>query len=570
MNARGKALSDFENFKADLIGYLASHKETDWQELCDVQSGYPIMLDTTWAQIFWRQNVEFWKNEESKADKDTVIEFKIDAPYYAFFNRVFLNSLILEPKTSSDKPSNPDDDEFSFRFSGNDLEKGVNEHFNYLYGPKEGNNAHDEKIEYNSFDKYCYLPSGEIPLSIFVSIRKILDNYSSVGDRELNDFFPERHKNDNFEFIPTYKKGDDGKYTIAPIDQVNRVVFYAVCAYLETGEFNKESFARWMRVVWNIIDDTEISTVSAMVTRIRRIKRLAEGNHDIYSLLCDLCQDKQKNAQVKEECIKAKAILDNKLGEDTERIIKKCEENIFFSGSIRCLYRNGNNVEDWESFNNKWTFVEANFKARPKDATLMKKLFCYMTGDDFANTLWWSRRVFNNEINSWRYLFRNDYLCSAMHSFLMGEPEPEQVAFSNRTDYEQIIYSLAHTKLLDFVMDKIPNSWIRSGYHRHTAIFPSSTGVFLNAKLRDEVLSDSAITVSEEIKVPETSFLWCNDADFTYKGIRFRWKDDDEICRIEGDKEVSAFKMDDKDKYLGKKKVFEQLDQIVITIISQT
>lgn len=357
MNARGKALSDFENFKADLIGYLASHKETDWQELCDVQSGYPIMLDTTWAQIFWRQNVEFWKNEENKADKDTVIEFKIDAPYYAFFNRVFLNSLILEPETSSDKPSNPDDDESSFRFSGNSLEKGVNEHFNYLYGPKEGNNAHDEKIEYNSFDKYCYLPSGEIPLSIFVSIRKILDNYSSVGDRKLNDFFPERHKDDNFEFIPTYKKGDDGKYTIAPIDQVNRVVFYAVCTYLETGEFDKESFARWMRVVWNIIDDTEISTISAMVTRIRRIKRLAEGskhnNHDIYSILHDLSQDKQKNAQVKEECVKAKAILDNKLGEETEQIIKKCEDNIFFSGSIRCLYRNGKNVEDWQSFNNK-------------------------------------------------------------------------------------------------------------------------------------------------------------------------------------------------------------------------
>lgn len=87
------------------------------------------------------------------------------------------------------------------------------------------------------------------------------------------------------------------------------------------------------------------------------------------------------------------------------------------------------------------------------------------------------------------------------------------------------IYSLAHTKLLDFVMDKIPYSWIRSGYHYHTAIFPSQTGVFLNAKLRDEVLSDFTITVSEDIKVPETSFLWCNDADFTYKGIRFRWKD---------------------------------------------
>lgn len=517
--------------------------------------------------------MEFWKDEENKADKDTVIEFKIDAPYYAFFNRVFLNSLILELGTSSNKRSDSDDDESSFLFSGTGLEKGENEHFNYLYGPKESNNAHDEKIEYNSFDKYCYMPNEEIPLSIFVSIKKILDNYSSVGDRKLNDFFPERHRDDKFEFIPTYKKGDDGKYTIAPIDQVNRVVFYAVCAYFETGEYDEESFARWMRVVWNIIDDTEISTVSAMVTRIRRIKRLAEGNHNIYSFLCDLSQDKQKNAQVKEECIKAKAIHDKKFGEATEQIIKKCEENIFFSGSIRCLYRNGKNVEDWESFNNKCTFAEANFNTRPKDATLMKKLFCYMTGDDFANTLWWSRRVFNNEINSWRYLFRNDYLCSAMHSFLMGEPEPEQVAFSNGTDYEQIIYSLAHTQLLDFVMDKIPKSWIRSGYHYHTAIFPSSTGVFLNARLRDEVLSDSATTVSDEIKVPGTSFLWCNDADFTYRGIRFRWKDNDDVCRIEGDKSVvifSAKKVENgNEQYLGKKEVFELLDKIVNPVIPQ-
>ena len=112
-------------------------------------------------------------------------------------------------------------------------------------------------------------------------------------------------------------------------------------------------------------------------------------------------------------------------------------------------------------------------------------------------------------------------------------------------------------------MDKIPYSWIRSGYHYHTAIFSSSTGVFLNAKLRDEVLSDFTITVSEDIKVPETSFLWCNDADFTYKGIRFRWKDNDDVCRIEGDNEVYTFsankEMYDKDLYLGKRKCLSNL-----------
>ena len=586
MNARGKALSDFENFKADLIGYLESHKneshkeESGWQELCDVQSGYPIMLDTTWAQIFWKQNVQFWKKEKNHADKDTVIEFKIDAPYYAFFNRVFLNSLILEQETNSNKPSDSDDDESSFLFSGTSLENGENEYFNYLYGPKEGNNAHDEKIEYSSLDKYCYLPSGTnghaIPLSIFISIKKILDNYYSVGDRKLNDFFPERHGVDKFEFIPTYKKGDDGKYTIAPIDQVDRVVFYAVCAYLESGKFDEESFTKWMRVVWNIIDDTDISTISAMVTRIRRIKGLAKGSHGIYGFLKDLDQykHKQKNAQVKEECVKAKAIIDKKLGEDTESIVKKCEENIFFKGSIRCLYSNDKNEEDWKYFNEKWTFVEKNFNAKPEDAKLMKKLFCYMTGDDFGNTLWWSRRVFNNEINSWRYLFRNDDLCRAMHSFLMEEQELEQVAFSNGTEFEQIIHSLAHTKLLDFVMDKIPNSWIRSGYHYHTAIFPSSTGVFLNAKLRDEVLSDPDITVSKEIKVPGTSFLWCNDAEFTYKGIHFIWQDNDDICRIEGKNKGVTFCAKEEDidgnvKYLEKKEVFERLDEVVNSITPQ-
>lgn len=48
MNARGKQLTSFENFKADLIGYITKQAEDDpeWKELLDAKNGIPIMLDT--------------------------------------------------------------------------------------------------------------------------------------------------------------------------------------------------------------------------------------------------------------------------------------------------------------------------------------------------------------------------------------------------------------------------------------------------------------------------------------------------------------------------------------------
>ena len=56
MNARGKQLTSFENFKADLIGYITkqSKDETkEWNKLLDAENGIPIKLDTDWTDIFW-------------------------------------------------------------------------------------------------------------------------------------------------------------------------------------------------------------------------------------------------------------------------------------------------------------------------------------------------------------------------------------------------------------------------------------------------------------------------------------------------------------------------------------
>ena len=51
MNARGKPLTSFENFKADLTGYV---KEMGNSALNDPRTGLSIKMDTAWMNVFWQ------------------------------------------------------------------------------------------------------------------------------------------------------------------------------------------------------------------------------------------------------------------------------------------------------------------------------------------------------------------------------------------------------------------------------------------------------------------------------------------------------------------------------------
>ena len=59
-----------------------------------------------------------------------------------------------------------------------------------------------------------------------------------------------------FDFIPTYrinKSSKDEKKEISGINQLQRIVFFAVCKYFSEGVPNQLSFNRWMRVVYKFI-----------------------------------------------------------------------------------------------------------------------------------------------------------------------------------------------------------------------------------------------------------------------------------------------------------------------------
>ena len=66
MNARGKSLSDFENFKADLIANINDDE-------------LPKKIDNNWTDVFWKYN----------------FKGQIDGIFFSFINRFVVNEMSL-------------------------------------------------------------------------------------------------------------------------------------------------------------------------------------------------------------------------------------------------------------------------------------------------------------------------------------------------------------------------------------------------------------------------------------------------------------------------------------------
>ena len=142
MNARGKPLTSFENFKADLTGYV---KEIGNSALNDPRTGLPIKMDTAWMNVFWQNR-----------SSDNVV----DEIYFAFLVRYFFNASVLQ-LTKTD-----------------DLQKGVNPVFDFLYGRNASSAGENEKIAYLGFDEvFKKVLDGDNTL--LSRLYKTLENFSS-------------------------------------------------------------------------------------------------------------------------------------------------------------------------------------------------------------------------------------------------------------------------------------------------------------------------------------------------------------------------------------------------------
>ena len=505
MNARGKQLTPFENFKADLIGYIEqeSKKDETWNKLLNV----PILLDTDWMDIFWKNKSE---------------NYQIDEIYYAFLNRFFWNYYVSSSKETGSKIEQTD---------------------TYKYLNKDNYTTYDSLENYKNSE-------GIIPLELFEDLQTVLNNFGKYSqDKLLKEVIPNAQWETPFFFIPEY----DEKGGIIGVNQLQRIIFFAICKYFKEGEGEENSLKRWMRVVWNLVSGEDegglpqIRNIDAVKIAIDYIAIF--DSHNVYNSMLSktLIIDKTNEFQQRcnEEIEKAKKICE----EDTwEEKIITAENYAFFRGSIRFLFRDSQGNTDWRLFDQKWENVQRYFKSEKtadgasamnesyNNASLLKALISrFNRQEQYYGVLHWRHRVFNNKPNTWLYYLLHQAITEPVHQLLIGNDTPQPLRPSESIEWEHTVYQLSNTGLLDFVVEKIPYSWIR-WIHNHLAIYPSGIGIFLNTKYRDDfLLRDTEITIYKDYNKGEDCIVGNKEYlyGFKYNGHSYRWYSNDYIYLLD-------------------------------------
>ena len=524
MNARGERLTNFENFKSDLIGYIVEkareeNAEDGWTSLLDPKTGIAIKLDTTWTDIFWRYNQEG----------------KIDDIYFAFLNRFFFKVIILD--------GNKD-------FLG----KKDNESFNVLYG-KESN---DTTLCYQSFSIYKYV-NGNLPLKTLQTLMKTLNNLSAYIENgnivNINEEFRALWVK-KFCFIPKYDNESGITWNVT----IRRAVIYAICRFFECNDnVNDEQFRinlkRWLRVVWNIVSNDTANLTGCL----QLIKELSEHTTDIYEFLANdsnEIQSKADKAQVEEEREKARQILTGTIGNtETERenIIIEAESFGFFQGAIRFLFQNEEGKADWSNFvvkfkNAKKYFDEDGIKKEYQAQWIRN----YIKRCRSYNQLY-DKQIFIPNASTWKNILLNEINRVTIHDCLISfKPYTDVSQFSdgNLPAEETVRKLLCDEQLVKYLLSNSDYQKFRIrwcyGYitlyapygRKHITLdwvyqgnsVANNRTYYLN-KMKEYLLVDD----NKKIELSDGFFLiWDFDIQFVYKGHKWQWNTDGNIYLLDG------------------------------------
>lgn len=526
MNSRGRSLTTFELFKSKLLDKY--------------KPNFGHKFDNEWLSFM----IKFSTTSDSKFPDP-------DIPFMNFINEYTYMQLKLK--------------------SGSDI---ANNYKEFTDAKVKGELT---DVPFISFDKYncafegdcleCFEKSLDWTCQYYENI-KLIDNKIRFSDSRF--------------FIDAIIQDNNPNFT-------HRAKLFAVFKYAElTGysQIDTELYEKWTRVFRNLVANTDIdgSNIGGICKAINKI-----DNSDIYGYLSNGGEISAfTKDQVAEEIAKAKQILnengtlrkyvgsckksDGSNYQNWEEIIIDAEKYAFFKGAIRFLFQNEkgelglDESKTWntKNFDTKWENAQNYFKMIPEqknvmnkeydNTNLLKALISRFTQQNYWDVLYYYYRVFNNSIATWRYYLLNDKIYSPIHEIMMGNNNIQKLETS-QDEAQKRLYQLSNTDLLDFVIDKIPQSWIRNNYHGHIAIFPSSTGVFLNAEKRDKLLTTTlGIDIRHDHIIPNTTLLFGSDINFTFNKYNFQWYRNDFLYLMEKDQYWTRMIKDEKaqdetDKY---------------------
>ncbi len=308
MNARGLALTDFENFKAWLEEKCIEAQDENWKN----------KIDGNWSKMFW----ELSKSNDKDYDKGLMRFFNVVAAIFAVKNR--------------DKNKET-----------SELEKFLEKITKMEYVPFK------DYSDYNCFNK-----------DSLDFIKSCLDK---IGNKNVRNFDVNFRNEDTsiykFENLVLGKLSEDGSRKTLSEDGFRDacVIFYAIFQYLKDKDdaWDSVEFKRWVRAIRNLVENTTLNTEKQFINAIESVNILLEGvnkySGDILEFLSKYAHGKEEDKlklttfteQIKEEVKKAHLIIN---AFQWEEEIKTVENHSLFKGQINFLFedKTPENIENFK------------------------------------------------------------------------------------------------------------------------------------------------------------------------------------------------------------------------------
>lgn len=316
LNARGKDLTNYENFKAKLSKYV-----TD--EISNPNDDYIAKLDCEWSEVFW----EFVKNNPTKLYDEKIMNF-------------FTNFMINEYAA------------YMTAIGRDSIRAEIREVIAY---------SHLDFI--NRFQGFNLNWDGHKVVDSFVKIFELFDLITSGKEQNIfaqgNKYFDEKLL---FKWIVENNDTEkvDNKSGISYVSRIQVDAYFGFViqnkSLISNLDVFKEKLIDWMRVIMTLSRETNYNGGDDYVRAISKgVRRMLPESGNILAYLANITDRSGYGFDgdcFDEECLKAKLILRSP---EWKKLILDAEDNKYFNGQIGFLFEiSGIDIEFKNSLIDSW------------------------------------------------------------------------------------------------------------------------------------------------------------------------------------------------------------------------
>lgn len=436
MNARGKPLTDFENFKAKFEQYV---KQNDWENNAGATETFSHQIDTLWTDLFWN-----YRNDENVFDEQLLNFFRTMA---------VINYTLKAPK----------DDKFRRII---DLLRG------------------SQKVSFNQ-----YLDLGCFDEDYFKTLKFVLNKISDKSG--LKTFLSDTTYADEKDIFNGAIKNNLG---YAELLKLFALYQYLACE----NDIDKVNLQNWLRIVRNLVEAHRLyyDNANTFADSLLFLSKLIPHRNNIVEYFKDSVNPEDKGFPkfiIEEEKTKANLILQN---DDWKNAIIEIENHGYFNGQIGfildwCKDENGiHNIDKFKEYAEKAKAIFSDDGLNNFDNYLFERALL-ATGDYLLsigrNYSFLISKGRNERDISWKRLIRDDnkqrkVLKSLFDSInpttLIRDLEKIVTDFSDENDWRyyfikqfEMFAACGSQKLIRFVDNSDFNilllgSTTTSGYHK--------------------------------------------------------------------------------------------------------